>query len=196
MNYKIAKTMLILCVVYLIGFYVLKFIFPGLLLQTITSPTMLKLGKFINRWKGWVYVIDILGSCLTFYLFTCAGCGRFNLLKKEYFFIFSIVALNLLVYYLLPQLYTHTSIALMFISVCLCKGKLLYATISFTLHGFLSQFLLSIRGFETIITVENALNGFTTLLLCLEMYVWLTLLALLFYFKENKKNGCSVSSVS
>lgn len=44
MNYKIAKTMLVLCVVYLIGFYILKFIFPELLLLSITSPIMIRLG--------------------------------------------------------------------------------------------------------------------------------------------------------
>ena len=60
MNYKVAKTMLILCIVYLVGFYILKFAFPELLIQAITSPTLLRLGEFMNSWKGFELIFMTL----------------------------------------------------------------------------------------------------------------------------------------
>ena len=66
MNYKIARTMLTLCVVYLVGFYILKFIFPNLLVQAITSPTVLKFGEFLNKWVGFSHIINILGTTVGF----------------------------------------------------------------------------------------------------------------------------------
>jgi hypothetical protein len=80
----------------------------------------------------------------------------------------------------------------MLLSAVVAKGNLKYATISFVLHGYLSQFLLSIRGFETITLYFNAISGF---LINLEGFVWLALLAIMFYLKENNKNGTLASTV-
>lgn len=183
MNYKIAKTMLVLCIVYLVGFYVLKFAFPDLLLQTITNPTILKLGEFLNSWKGFEYGFMTLSTFVTFYLFSCASSGRFRHGYKRVIVIFVCSIINTIFVAFFHKLYTHTSISLMFICAFICKGKLPYATISFVLHGYLSQFLFSIRGFETVVVYVNPISGFV---FSLEALVWLTLLAIIFYFKEKK----------
>ena len=187
MNYKIAKTMLSLCVVYLIGFYILKFFFPELLLQTITSPTILKLGEFINSWIAYEYIIGVLCSFITLYLFSCASSGSFKLNKISLIVICICTLLITLVLDFLPELYTHTTIVLMFVCALSKKGNLLYTTISFAIHGYLSQFLTSIRGFETIIVQVSKIGTLSGLIISLEGYVWLVLLSLIFYFKENKK---------
>lgn len=187
MNYKIAKTMLILCIVYLLSFYILKFAFPNILLQAITSPTILKLGEFINRFSWLGYIIRFFTSFLTFYLFCCASCGRFKFKWLELLFITIFVVITNLVCYFLPSLYTHTSIALMFLSAFCCKGKLSYSAISFTIHGYLSCFLTEIRGFETILVKVTELGVLSWIILSFEVYIWLSLLAIIFYFKESKK---------
>ena len=186
MNYKIAKTMLVLCVVYLVGFYILKFIFPELLLQTITSPIVLRLNDFINIWIGFDYVFSFICSYLTYYLFACASSGKFK--QRKFFFIFYAIITILTIVFaeVLPEFYTHTSICFMFLSAIVAKGKLTYATISFVLHGYLSQFLLSIRGFETIITQVGMIGAISCFILTLEAYVWLILLSIIFYIKERK----------
>lgn len=186
-NYKIAKTMLILCIVYLLGFYILKFAFPEILLQSITSPTILKLGKFINSWKGYEYIIRILCNFITFYLFACASSGKFKFKWYQWLTIALSVIVMTLVLDFLPKLYTHTSISMMFIIACICNGNIIYSTISFTLHGYLSQFLLEIRGFETILVKVSEAGLLSTLILTVEAYVWLSLLAIIFYLKESKK---------
>lgn len=192
MNYKIAKTMLVLCVVYLIGFYVLKFAFPELLLQTITSPTVIRLGEIMNKYVVLEYVLMFISNFLTFFLFSCASSGKFKFNWKQYVVILSATVINIIFVTFVPTLYTHTSISLMFICALACKGKLNYTTISFVLHGYLSNFLTSIRGLETIIIHINAISGF---LLALEVNFWLLFLSLTFYFKEKKENGSLGTSV-
>ena len=195
MNYKIAKTMLVLCVVYLIGFYVLKFIFPELLLLSITSPIMIRLGEFFsNSWVGFSHILKVLTSLWTYCIFVCASTGRFKRTRFEMVSIIIAVAIGKVVIELFPELYTHTSISIMLSLALLCKGRLSYTVVSFVLHGYLSQFLLSIRGVETVIVLIAKTGVVGSLVMGIEMYVWLILLSLLFYFKE-KKNGRNLSSV-
>ena len=192
MNYKIAKTMLVLCIVYLVGFYILKFIFPELLLQTITSPTVLRLGEMMSKFVLLEFVLMFISNFLTFFLFSCASSGNFKFNRKQYAVILSATVINIIFVIFVPNLYTHTSISLMLICALVCKGKLKYTTISFVLHGYLSQFLFLIRGFESIVVQANAISGF---LISSEGFVWLSLLAIIFYFKERKENGSLVASV-
>lgn len=187
MNYKIAKTMLILCIVYLLSFYILKFAFPNILLQAITSPTILKLGEFINSWKGYEYIVMCLGSIITFYLFCCASSGRFRFIWYEYLIIVLGAILNNIIVYNLPEIYTHTTISIMFILALVVKGKLFYSVISLTIHGYLSLFLTSIRGFNSIIVQISEIGVLSGLILSLEAYLWLILLAIIFNIKERKK---------
>lgn len=183
--------MLCLCIGYLVVFYILKFFFPELLIQVIASPTLIRLGEFISIWVGFEYIVRMLSNFVVFYLFACASSGKFKFKLWNYGIILLFVIICTLVLDFLPDLYTHTSICLMFITAVICKGKLVYATISFTIHGYLSQFLLSIRGFETIYHCLTPVSG---LLINLEGFVWLSLLGIIFYFKENK-NGSIFTSI-
>lgn len=186
MNYKIAKTMLGLSIAYLIAFYVLKFIFPEILLQTITHPTLIRLGEFMNQYPFTIVIFQFISSSLTFYLFACASSGKFKFHYIQLIFLGTIIVANNVIYYVLPELYTHTCTSLMLLSAVVAKGNLKYATISFVLHGYLSQFLFTIKGFETVVMFVNPLSGFV---FSTEANLWLILLSLIFYFKENNKNG-------
>ena len=191
MNIKIAKTMLALCIIYIVGFYILKFIFPNTLLLVITDPTILKFGDFIQSWTGYLHIYQVLSSYLTFYLFVCASRGSFKLKWYEALYILGAVVICKLINMFAPDFYVHSSMSCMLLLAFLCKGKLGYTSISFTIHGLLSQFLFSIRGFETIIMKINVASGFV---MSLECFVWLTLLGLIFYLKE-KKNGRNSTTI-
>ena len=188
MNKKIAKTLLILCSIYIVAFYVIKLIFPDILLQEITDPNILKLGEFIQNHIVITYIYYILSTYLTFYLFVSASKGNFKLKWQELLYILGGTAICILVSKLKPDLYVHTSTSVMFLLAWICKGKLSYSTISFVVHGFLSQFLTSIRGFETIITQINIASG---IVLSFECWVWLLMLGLLFYLREKKNEHSS-----
>lgn len=170
-------------------FYVLKFIFPSLLIQAITSPTLLRLGEFFNLWIGFPIILNYLTTLLTLYLFTCASIGQFVKNKHNFAVIISGTILISLFYYLIPSLYTHACSSIMLLVAFLCKGKFLYCIVSFAIHGFLSQFLFAIRGFETIITRIESIGVVSALVLGLEGCLWLIILATLFYFKEKNNYG-------
>ena len=190
MNIKIARTLLILNIVYIVAFYIIKFIFPEFLLLQITDPNVLKFGTFIESNPVTLEIYYCLSTFLTFYLFACASRGKFKINWKELFFIVVAVAINEIVSIYFTELAVHTSISLMFLLALLSKGKMEYTVPSFVIYGYLSQFLFSIRGFETITESVNVASSFV---LGLECYVWLLLFSLLFYLKEIKKNESSTT---
>ena len=52
----IARTLLALCIIYMIGFYILKFIFPEYLLLAITDENVLKAGVFIESNETYILI--------------------------------------------------------------------------------------------------------------------------------------------
>ena len=78
MNIKVARTLLILCIVYIVGFYILKFAFPEKLILVITDPNILQFGEFIESSPVYLEIYYILSTYLTFYLFASASSGRFK----------------------------------------------------------------------------------------------------------------------
>ena len=188
MNYKIAKSMLILCIVYLVGFYILKFAFPELLIQTISSPTLIRLGEVLAKHTWFDHIVRTITTAIPIYLFACASAGRFKFTWYEFIYIIVGTIICRLCIIFFPSFYAHTSTAIMFLVAMLCKGKLIYSAITFAVHGYLSMFLTSIRGFETIILNINSVSG---ILISAEGYVWLILFAIIFNIKDNKNGRLS-----
>lgn len=184
MNKKIAKTLLVLSVLYICAFYVIKFIFPEFLLDQLTDPNVLALGNFLNSHTILLLGVGMLTTFLTFYLFVCASRGKFKLKLKEFIYIIAGVILSFVVTILAPNLMTHTSTSIMLLLALLCNGKKEYFIPTFIIHGYLSQFLSAIKGYETIITEINAVSGF---MLGIEGWLWLFIFSLVFYLKEDAK---------
>ena len=191
MNKRIAKTLLILCIAYIIGYYILKYIFPEQLVLVVTDENIIRLGKFVESNIIIENIFRIITAFITLYLFSCASTGRFRFKWYELIVIMGFSIIDRLCLLFAPELYTHTAISLMLLLPTIFKGKLLYTTISFILHGYLTQFLLQIRGFETIILNYNIISG---IVLMIEGFVWLIILALVFNLKE-RKNGKSITTI-
>lgn len=191
MNIKVARTLLILCIVYIVGFYILKFVFPEKLILVITDPNILQFGKFIESNAVYLEIYYILSTYLTFYLFASASSGRFKKKWYELIIIAVAVTINELVSIYMPNLMVQTSTSLMLLVALLCKGNLLYTTITFIIHGYLSQFLFQIRGFDTIIYETNVATSFV---LSSEGYIWLVICGLVLFLTE-QNNGESTSTI-
>lgn len=181
MNKKISKTLLILLIIYSIAFYVIKYIYPELLLDFVVSENVISLGKFLESWKGFEIIYKLLSSFLTLYLFVCASCGKFKFKWYEVLYIVIATVLNRLCIQFLPELYTHTSISIMLLLATLLRGKLLNTSVTFIVHGYISQWLLSIRGFETILVKYNLASG---IMLSMELFVVLLALSLFFNLRR------------
>lgn len=192
MNKRIAKTLLILCIAYIVGYYILKFIFPEQLVLVVTDSNIIALGKFVESNIIIENIFKIFSTSITYYFFSCACTGRFKFKWYEFLIILGFSIISRLCNMYLPNLYTHTTTSIMLLLPVLFKGKLSYTTFSFIIHGYLSQFLFSFRGFETILLKYNLVSGIA---LMIECYVWLIILALFFNLKENK-NGRFSTSIS
>ena len=186
MNKRIAKTLLILCIAYMIGYYILKFIFPEQLLLVVTDDNIIRLGRFVDSSKIYKILLNIITTFITFLLFVFASTGRFKLKWYEILYIIGGTTICKLCAEFTPNLYTHTSISVMLILALLCRGKMFYTISSFVIHGYLSQFLFSIRGFETILQYYTTITG---MVLTLEGYIWLIILALFYNIKERENYG-------
>lgn len=186
MNNRIAKTFLILSCVYMAIFYVIKFAFPQYLLLQITDPNIVAFGKFIGGSKILTFIFTLITNYITFYLFACSSRGSFKINKMEFLYIFVCALINKVVGMFLPSLAVHTSTSLLFVLAILCKGNFVYTTISFIVYGYASQFLLTIRGFETIIQFVSVATG---VVLGVECWVWLIIFTLIFKIREEKKYG-------
>ncbi len=185
MNKKISKTLLVLFIIYAIAFYILKYAFPEIFIEMLISPTVMKFANFVDSWIGYQHIFKLCTTILTLYLFVCSSCGRFKFKWYELLYILIGSILCRCCIEFAPDFYTHTSISIMFLLAYLCKGRLSYSVSSFIIHGYLSQLTFKIKGFETIILHYNLVNG---LMLSLEVYMWLIVLALFFSLKESK-NG-------
>lgn len=184
MNKKIAKTLLVLSILYISAFYIIKFIYPQFLLNQLVDPNVLKLGTFVESNIFLLYFCRFLTTFIVFYLFVCAGSGYFKLKLKEFIFVILASIVSIVVTTFLPTLMTHTSTSLMLLLALICRGKKEYFIPTFIAHGYLSMFTNTIKGFETIIMNINAVNG---IMLGIEGWVWLFIFSLVFYLKENRK---------
>ena len=191
MNIKIAKTLLVLSIIYMIGFYIIKFIFPEYLILAITDPNILNFGKFVESSVIYLNIYYFLSTFLTFYLFVCASKASFKMKWYELVTIVVCVIVNNVVTDYLPDLMVHTSTSLMLLCAWVCKGKLKYTAPTFIIHGYLSQFLFTIRGFNEVIFKINIASGFV---MSLECFMWLALCGLLFYLLE-KRNGKNSTTI-
>lgn len=185
MNIRVAKTMLTLCIVYLSIFYILKIFFPSVFLLQITNPGILKFGNTIQSNVILLYVYYTVSSALTFYLYNCACCGRFKFKKLEILYMAIATAISVAFPEEKVSLYVHVTTCIMLVLPLLCNGSFKYTVISFVIHGTLSQMLFVIRGFEEVVGYVNVASGF---LLSTDCYIWLALLAILNYLKEEKKH--------
>lgn len=190
MNTKIAKTMLSLLILFISGFYVLKYILPDVFLLQITDPNILTIGSFIESNPIFIRIYYCCCTFLTFYLFVSAGRGNFKLKLKDVIFLVVATIINELVTTFKVDLAIHTSTSLMLLLSLLTNGKKEYFIPTFIIHGYLSQFLFSIRGFETIISTANIATYFV---LSIECYIWLAILGIIFYLKEGKKDARSTT---
>lgn len=192
MNKKIAITLLVLCIVYMAIFYVIKFIFPELLLLQIKDPNIIAFGEFFLKSKWYEYGLNLFTAFITFYLFVCASRGKFTLNFKEFLIVFIASVVNAVTTILFPEIMVHTSTSIMFLASMLCGGTLNYSTISFVVYGYASQFLLQIRGFETVIQYFTPATG---IIFSLECWVWLIIFALIFKLREDNKNGTLCTTI-
>ena len=123
---------LILCGVLLIAIYLIKIIFPQLVIEISQIETITIIGHYIDNNKWAWYLVSFVISFFSGYLICCACCEKKSLNYKENL----ILAISIIFVYslkeLIPEYYTAVSYIHLIALPCILKGKFTNTTIIFS----------------------------------------------------------------
>ena len=172
MNKRLFQSMIYLVIGFLIGCYVLKFIFPEQFVLFVQNRKLIDIGYYIDIHPLAFYSFGILTSFTTYWLFCCAVCKKLYLSKKECFIVLIAVIGSIFITLIDVQLSTHYSVFSLIFIAYLFKAEFKETLIVFGIHGLAQAISLSIRDLTTYMINFDSLSF---LVLTLECYLWLIL---------------------
>lgn len=184
MNKKVFATMLVLCIAFLTGLYVLKIFFPQDFVMVVSNENIVNIGNFIDS-QQWLYIIVCsITSFITYWLFMCACKHEKTLNLKETILVVIFIVLARVVNFFDANIATHISIITFFVIPLICKFDLKVSVIVYVVHGLAQILSLSIRSLPMYLT---SVNFATMFLLGIESYLWLLLFYIIYNYKNKKE---------
>ncbi len=189
MNKRVLKTMIILCWVFLVAYALLKLI-PSLASKfviAVNNEKLVSVGRFVDNHIWLQQILYGITTLLTYHFYLCACTKRWYLSLKQYIVLCIIIMVTNTIKYYLPDLSLVINVLIMVILPFALKGDYRTFVIIFTTH-YLGQMTIGFIRSAEIALVD--LNTLSTLLCCMDAYVWL----LLYYlyanlYKEKKFMG-------
>lgn len=194
MNKKVFISMLLLCICFLTGLYVLKGFFPEEFMMSIQNDKLITIGTFIDNHRLLYCLVYFVSGLISDYLYFGAVCRQVKLNWK--------LLLIIIIYDLMfAGLYAFGSAQLILelsnIIIALSSTYMIFVPMLFTKEirplsitytaNAISQLLsLSIRSLPLLLITSNIL---TTLLMSIECYFWLLLCFIIFNYKGRKRDG-------
>ena len=175
--------MLILCIAFLAGLYVLKIFFPQEFMMSIQNKHIIKIGDFIDN-HAWLYYICCgLTAYTTYYLYCCACSGRIKLKWYEFVEILIVVVAIRAISFYDDNIATGIETCSFWFLPLLMKGKIKNTALTFTIQGMSQVLSLSIRNLPMYL---HSVNFVTMFCFGIESYLWLILLKVIFSYKKEK----------
>lgn len=181
--------MLALIIVFLAAYYVLKFFFPEEFIMSLEVLGLVQAGEFIDSHIWLSMPLGILIGVLSDYLYFGAVCQR--LILNKFLILFSIVyniAFECYYTFASPDVVAEFANLVIVIHTCYMlliplffTNKLKPLAITYTIHSVAQLLTLSIRNLGMLLTHISLLINF---IVCLESYLWLLLLFVLFNYKK------------
>ncbi len=181
MNKKVFVSMLSLCIVFLVGLYVLKIFFPQEFMMSIQNEHIIKIGTYIDNHKWLYYICCGITAYATYYLYCCACSGRIKLKWFELLEILGVVVAIRLISFYDDNIATGIETCSFWFLPLLLKGKMKNTAITFTIHGMSQVMSLSIRSLSMYL---QSANFITIIFMTFECYLWLALNCIIFNYKE------------
>jgi hypothetical protein len=186
MNRKVVSSMLSLCVAYIACCYILKFFFPQEFVLAVSNPRLIAIGNFIDSHKAVDFTCGCFTSFATYWLYTCAVCGRKNLKWWQNIILFSMYPLSEAFMLVSVETTSYFSIFAMLLIPAFVGAELKRTSIIFTFHGVCQLLSISVRGISSrLLSYDFA----TLFVVGLECYFWLILFYLRFNFYKNDKEN-------
>lgn len=181
---KSLRTAIILCWVFLVAYSLLKTI-PSLankFVIAVNNERIISAGEFVDNHVWLQQIIFGLTTFLTYHFYLCACAKTWKLTIKQYVVLALVVILTNILKYYVPVVSIQVNVLIMVIYPFLLKSDYRTFIIIFITHS-VGQLLISfIRGTEMSLADCNTL---TSLICCIDAYVWL----LLYYLYANLYKG-------
>lgn len=178
--------MLSLCIVFLVGLYVLKIFFPQEFMMSIQNERIVKIGTYIDTHKWLYYICCGITAYATYYLYCCACSGRIKLKWFEVLEIFGVVVVIRFISFYDDNIATALEHTAFIFLPFIMKSNYKNVVISFTIHSFAQVLSLGIRNLPMYLT---NINFATMFCFGFESYIWLSLLCIIFNYNKQKKEN-------
>ena len=183
MNKSVFISMLTLSICLLAGMYILKIFFPQEFLFVIENKRIIAVGEYIDGHAWAYYMLGIITSFVTYWLYLCAVCKRRALNIKQCGIVLVAIAISIGLSFADEKLSNHFNIVSMLLLPWIFKGGLKEVAIVYSVHGLAQVLSLEIRGLSMYIQYSNTLFF---VLLTLECYFWLFLFYIIFNYKKQE----------
>lgn len=179
MNKKVFISMLILCVTFLVGLYILKIFFPQEFVIAVNNERLIEISKFIDEHKAIYYIFGGITAFFTYWLYCCACIHTYYLRWFECLEILGVVVVaRILNFYDASFAGIINTCAFLFLPA-LMRADFDTTAIVYTVHGINQGLTLKIRNLTSYCNYLGSLNIFV---LAFDMYLWL----ILFYLVCNQ----------
>lgn len=183
MNKSIFVSMLTLSICLLAGMYIIKIFFPEEFIFAIENERIIAIGEYIDDHAWAYYLLGIVTSFITYWLYLCAVCRKPKLRLKEKFLVLITIALSIVASFTNEKFATYMSIYPMIILPFLMKARLREVAIVYPVHGIAQILSLEIRQLPMYM---NNVNSLTLYLVGIECYFWLLLFYVIFNYKKRE----------
>lgn len=192
MNKKVWITLLVLLIAALVAYNIVALFFPEEFIMCLTDTAILKFGKFIESRPALYWIVSILMTGTTYYLWSVIANRTFKIGIIQILTIPVLVALTYGLGHLVPQMAVANNIVMMLVIFIVSKEKYANYLPFYILHIYSQYMILFVRGYNEALPLMNIGSNICMYMESLTMAIVFCILAVC--FKRREKNELSKST--
>lgn len=192
MNKKVWITLLVLLIAALVAYNIVALFFPEEFIMCLTDTAILKFGKFIESRPALYWIVSILMTGTTYYLWSVIANRTFKIGIIQILTIPVLVALTYGLGHLVPQMAVANNIVMMLVIFIVSKEKYANYLPFYILHIYSQYMILFVRGYNEALPLMNIGSNICMYMESLTMAIVFCILAVC--FKRREKNEFSKST--
>lgn len=192
MNKKVWITLLVLLIAALVAYNIVALFFPEEFIMCLTDTAILKFGNFIESRPALYWIVSILMTSTTYYLWSVIANRTFKIGIIQILTIPVLVALTYGLGHLVPQMAVANNIVMMLVIFIVSKEKYANYLPFYILHIYSQYMILFVRGYNEALPLMNIGSNICMYMESLTMAIVFCILAVC--FKRREKNELSKST--
>ena len=187
MNKKVWITVLSLLISSLIAYNVIALFYPEQFIMCLTDTTILKMGNFIEKNVYIYWIVSVLMTGATYYLWSVIANRTFKLGIVQIITIPILIVLTYGIAHLVPELTLTNNIAMMLIIFIVSKEKYDKYLIFYIIHMFSQYLILFVRGYNEALPLMNFGSNICMYLESFVMSITFCIIAVCFRRREKNE---------